>query len=76
VRDMTSNLPPGYIEPDGESAVPMCPNKQCESHDVERLDDRGDSEWFQCNACGWEGSEPIWIDPPSYEPEPDMSDFI
>ena len=74
---MTSNLPPGYIEPGDESdGTPMCPNKQCESHDVDQLDDRGDSEWFRCNACRWEGSEPVWIDPPTSEPEPDMGDFV
>lgn len=73
---MVSNLPPGYSE-DGDTrddAAPICPRKDCESHDVEQLDDRGDSEWFRCKACGWEGSEPVWIDPPSYEP--DMSSFI
>lgn len=60
-----------------EDAAPMCPQKTCESHDVERLDDDGDSlEWYRCSACGWEGSEPAWIYLPSYEPEPDMNDFI
>jgi predicted RNA-binding Zn-ribbon protein involved in translation (DUF1610 family) len=59
---MASNLPPGYIEPGDEyEAAPMCPVKTCESHDVQRMDDRGDSEWFKCSSCGWEGTEPKWI---------------